>query len=136
MDCVSGKNPLSHFIFPFNNFPQKTATAVAYCKNGKGLIKVNGCPIEHVEPEILRIKTYEPVLLLGQDRFSGLDIRVRVKGGGKTAQIYAIRQAIAKAVVAYNQKCKSLFEVAFVRVAFVLCVEWVLERKGVPPTYL
>jgi ribosomal protein S9 len=35
---------------------QKTATAVAYCKNGRGLIKVNGRPLEHMQPEILRIK--------------------------------------------------------------------------------
>ncbi|GMF23288.1 unnamed protein product [Phytophthora lilii] len=35
-----------------------------------------------------------------------VDIRIRVKGGGHTAQIYAIRQAIAKAIVAYYQKCK------------------------------
>jgi ribosomal protein S9 len=54
--------------------------------------------------EILRLKTYEPVLLLGQEKFSQVDIRIRVKGGGFTAQIYAIRQAIAKALVAYYQK--------------------------------
>lgn len=35
-----------------------------------------------------------------------VDIRVRVKGGGSTSQIYAIRQAIAKGIVAYYQKCK------------------------------
>jgi small subunit ribosomal protein S16e len=35
-----------------------------------------------------------------------VDIRVRVKGGGTTGQIYAIRQAIAKGIVAYYQKCK------------------------------
>jgi small subunit ribosomal protein S16e len=29
---------------------------------------------------------------------------VRVSGGGHTSQIYAIRQAIAKAIVAYYQK--------------------------------
>ncbi len=33
-----------------------------------------------------------------------LDIRVRAKGGGTTSQIYAIRQAIAKGIVAYYQK--------------------------------
>ncbi|RHZ03343.1 hypothetical protein DYB31_008762, partial [Aphanomyces astaci] len=33
-----------------------------------------------------------------------VDIRIRVKGGGHTAQIYAIRQAIAKSLVAYHQK--------------------------------
>ena len=83
---------------------KKTATAVAFCKQGRGLIKVNGCPIELLEPEILRLKTFEPVLLLGQERFANLDIRIRVKGGGQTAQIYAIRQAIAKGVVAFYQK--------------------------------
>jgi hypothetical protein len=33
-----------------------------------------------------------------------MDIRVRVTGGGHTSQIYAIRQAIAKACVAYWAK--------------------------------
>lgn len=56
--------------------------------------------------EILRLKAFEPVLLLGQNRFAEVDIRIRVKGGGFTAQIYAVRQAIAKALVAYYQKCK------------------------------
>ena len=83
---------------------KKAATAVAYCKQGRGLIKVNGCPIELLEPEILRLKTFEPVLLLGQTRFANVDSRIRVKGGGFTAQIYAIRQAIAKSLVAYYQK--------------------------------
>ena len=38
-----------------------------------------------------------------------VDIRVRVKGGGTTSQIYAIRQAIAKGIVAYYQKCKYIY---------------------------
>merc|ERR1711994_160054 len=83
---------------------KKTAVAVSYCKRGRGLIKINGCPIELVEPEILRFKVYEPILLLGQQRFAGVDMRVRVKGGGHVSQIYAIRQAIAKSLVAYYQK--------------------------------
>ncbi|RMY18177.1 hypothetical protein D0866_13251 [Hortaea werneckii] len=134
---------------------KKTATAVAHCKQGKGLIKVNGQPLGLVEPQIMRFKVYEPVLILGLDKFvmegeseeingtSGLgrvcwppntwrtgkeglgrlwafetrsehmligifaadvDIRVRVRGGGHTSQIYAIRQAIAKSIVAYYQK--------------------------------
>ena len=83
---------------------KKTAVAVAYCKKGRGLIKINGTPLELAEPELLRFKVYEPILLLGRERFAEVDIRIRVKGGGYTAQIYAIRQAIAKAIVAYNQK--------------------------------
>ncbi|CAO2608690.1 40S ribosomal protein S16 [Lemmus lemmus] len=66
---------------------KKTATAVARCKR---------------ETDSSRL--LEPVLLLGKERFAGVDIRVRVKGGGHVAQIYAIRQSISKALVAYYQK--------------------------------
>lgn len=37
-------------------------------------------------------------------RTADVDIRVRVSGGGHTSQIYAIRQAIAKSIIAYYQK--------------------------------
>ena len=67
---------------------KKTAVAVAYAKRGKGLIKINGAPIEFVTPDLLRYKVLEPVLLLGSARFQLVDIRVRVSGGGYTAQIY------------------------------------------------
>mmetsp|Transcript_20877 Transcript_20877/g.30967 ORF Transcript_20877/g.30967 Transcript_20877/m.30967 type:complete len:146 (-) Transcript_20877:193-630(-) len=83
---------------------KKTSIAVAICKRGKGLIKVNGQPINQLEPRILQAKCMEPVYLLGQARFSKVDIRIRVKGGGYTSQIYAIRQAIAKSLVAFYQK--------------------------------
>ncbi|XP_076450055.1 small ribosomal subunit protein uS9 [Babylonia areolata] len=83
---------------------KKTATAVAHCKQGNGLIKVNGRPLEQVEPIILRAKLEEPLLLLGAERFAGVDIRVRVKGGGHVAQVYAVRQAISKSLIAYYQK--------------------------------
>ncbi|GMM53671.1 ribosomal 40S subunit protein S16B [Maudiozyma humilis] len=83
---------------------KKSATAVAHVKAGKGLIKVNGAPITLVQPEILRFKVYEPLLLVGLDKFANIDIRVRVTGGGHVSQVYAIRQAIAKGLIAYHQK--------------------------------
>merc|ERR1719364_65222 len=67
---------------------KKTAVAVAFVKKGVGRCKVNGVPI----------------LLLGASHYSDVDIRIRVKGGGYTSQIYAIRQALAKALVAWYQK--------------------------------
>lgn len=67
-------------------------------------MKINGTPLDLIEPEGLRVKVMEPMLILGQERFADVDIRLRVKGGGYTAQIYAIRQAIAKGIVAYYQK--------------------------------
>ena len=51
-------------------------------------MKINGCPIELVEPDLLRYKVFEPILLLGRERFSIMDLRIRVKGGGYTSQIY------------------------------------------------
>ena len=78
---------------------------MAYIKNGRGVLKVNGSPLENLRPEILRWKVWEPIHLLGEERFANVDIRVRVSGGGHTSQMYAIRQAIAKAMVAYHQKC-------------------------------
>ena len=83
---------------------KKTATACAFVKKGRGLINVNGAPVALLQLDILRLKVFEAVLLVGTDKFSQVDIRVRVKGGGTTSQIYAIRQAIAKGIVAYYQK--------------------------------
>jgi small subunit ribosomal protein S16e len=40
---------------------------------------------------------------LGRQKFAGVDMRIRVKAGGHTSQIYAC-QSIAKAFVAYYQK--------------------------------
>ena len=65
-----------------------------------------GAPLDLVQPETMRWKVMEPVLLLGKQRFSNVDIRIRVKGGGQVSQIYAIRQAISKGIVAFYQKCE------------------------------
>merc|ERR1712140_24208 len=98
---ADAKEPIQ-FVQVFGR--KKTATAVAYCKRGKGIVRVNGKPLEQIEPKPLQFKLQEPILLLGKDRFSEVDIRIRVKGGGLISQIYAIRQAMSKALVAYYQK--------------------------------
>ena len=78
---------------------KKNAVAVSYCKKGRGLIKINGSPIELVEPVLLRYKVFEPILLLGRERFSIMDLRIRVKGGGYTSQIYGAHTPGSAAVV-------------------------------------
>lgn len=70
------------------NILQKTSIAVAHCKAGRGLLRVNGKPIENIENEALRLKAMEPVLLLGKQYFGNVDIRISVKGGGHTSQVY------------------------------------------------
>ena len=52
-----------------------------------------GSPLELVQPDTLRFKVMEPVLLLGKERFSGVDIRIRAKGGGHVSQIYGMQLA-------------------------------------------
>merc|ERR1712087_163455 len=73
---------------------KKTAVAVALVRTGSGQVRINGCPLHTVKPDILRVKVYEPLLLLGKERCGKVDIRLRVKGGGFTSQVYALRQAI------------------------------------------
>lgn len=73
---------------------------------------MNGVPLSLVEPQILKLKVQEPILvcvrsansITGGNPFEGLDIKVKVTGGGQVSQIYAIRQALARAVVAYVGK--------------------------------
>ena len=61
---------------------KKNATAVAHCTNGHGSIRVNGKALSLMEPESMRLKVYEPILLVGGNKFKDLNIRVRVSGGG------------------------------------------------------
>lgn len=100
------------------------------------LICVSGTPIELIASETLRWKVQEPVLLLGKQRFQTVDIRIRAQGGGHVSQIYAIRQAIAKGLVAFYQKCMlvSTLSVCFLALVFlaismrcsytVTCASW------------
>ena len=93
---------------------KKNATAVALVQGvdkgtdgkfgGQGVIRVNGKALNLIEPESMRMKVYEPIFIIGGNRFKDLSIRVRVKGSGSMAQVMAVRMAIAKGVIAYYQK--------------------------------
>merc|ERR1712090_110261 len=83
-DTTTAKEPIQS-VQVFGR--KKTATAVAYCKRGHGLIKVNGRPLALIEPRLLQYKLYETILLLGKDRFASVDIRIKVKGGGHVAHV-------------------------------------------------
>ena len=96
----SQKKPQKNFVQTFGK--KKNSTAVAHCKEGAGTLRVNGKPIALLQPESLRTKVLEPLLLLGRDKFQELDIRIRVRGGGHVSRIYAIRLALARAIVSYH----------------------------------
>jgi small subunit ribosomal protein S16e len=94
---------------------KKNAIANAVVQTGKGTITVNRIPIQNIEPKTLRVKIFEPLLLLGSNQFSNLKIKVRVQGGGPIAQLYAARMAISKGIVAWKQKYEDEEEKANVR---------------------
>ena len=55
---------------------KKTATAVAFVKKGTGLIKINGSPLGLVAPEALKLKVYEPILILGWEKFANVRFNI------------------------------------------------------------
>jgi small subunit ribosomal protein S16e len=98
---------------------KKDAVANAVVQPGKGSITINRIPLNNVEPRPLRIKLFEPILLVGASHFKDLKIKVRVTGGGPTTQIYAARLAIAKGLVAWKQKYVDEDEKAEIRRTFL-----------------
>jgi small subunit ribosomal protein S9 len=81
---------------------RKTAIARAIVRNGSGNVFVNGIPLSTFTPEIARMKIYEPFMLSGE-RAKGVDISVRVTGGGFMGQAEAARMAIAKGLVQWTR---------------------------------
>ncbi len=77
---------------------RKAAIARATVRKGMGLVRFNDRPLELVEPEIVRQKIQEPLLMAG-DRAKLLDITVRASGGGVIGQASAARTAVARGLL-------------------------------------
>ncbi len=77
---------------------RKEAVARATVRKGNGRVRINHVPLEIVEPEIIRQKITEPLLMVG-DRWRTLDIHVDVAGGGIVGQASAARTAVARGLV-------------------------------------
>ncbi|MGP8078492.1 MAG: 30S ribosomal protein S9 [Thermoplasmata archaeon] len=79
---------------------RKSAVARATIRRGTGLVRFNDHPLEIVEPELVRHKIQEPLMMVG-DRAKGLDISVKARGGGIVGQASAARTAVARGLVAW-----------------------------------
>ncbi|WP_435332673.1 30S ribosomal protein S9 [Haloarchaeobius sp. TZWWS8] len=80
---------------------KKTAIARATVKDGKGRVRINSKPVELVDPETSRLKMLEPFRIVDDVR-DGIDIDVRVSGGGISGQADAVRTAIARGIVQHT----------------------------------
>lgn len=87
---------------------RKSAVARATLAAGKGIIRVNKKLLNTIQPEFLRQRIMEP-LLLSEDTWQKVDIDVIVNGGGIQGQTEATRLAIARALVEFNKKLKKTF---------------------------
>jgi small subunit ribosomal protein S9 len=90
---------------------RKTAIAKAIVKPGMGRVRVNNIPLEIYEPEVARLKILEPLIEAGEEVWKGLDINVKVRGGGFMGQAEAARMAIARALIKWTKSAhlKSAF---------------------------
>ncbi|MCC6137372.1 MAG: 30S ribosomal protein S9 [Bdellovibrionaceae bacterium] len=84
---------------------RKTSTARVFLKNGAGVITING-----KKPEVYlcmpasRAAIMQPLLATGQS--GKLDLNITVAGGGETGQSGAIRHAISRALVNFDETTK------------------------------
>ena len=91
---------------------RKSSTARVRLTNGKGVITINGKPINEYfqESKYLINKLNKPFLAI--DQMNKYDVSVKVSGGGLNGQIEAIQLGIAKSLVAFNEDFKSTLKKA------------------------
>jgi small subunit ribosomal protein S9 len=77
---------------------RKQAIARATVRKGTGQVRINQQPLEIVEPEIVRQKIQEPLLMTGE-KWKNLNIAVEVEGGGIMGQASAARTAVARGLL-------------------------------------
>ena len=76
------KDDESELKMVYTHGKKRNAIANAVIREGNGTITINRIPIHNIEPKTLRIKIFEPILILGVEKFKNLNIKVRVSGGG------------------------------------------------------
>jgi len=87
---------------------RKRAIARATLRAGTGIVRFNNRLLSTVEPEMLRLKLAEPLILAEGVK---VDVSVKAMGGGVMSQIEAARLAIARALLEFtkDEKLKNIF---------------------------
>lgn len=76
---------------------------------GKGKVLINGQTIDNYGNEMIRLRIKEPLVLIGE-LAKKIDFHINSVGGGTNGQADAIRLAIARALVQYDNKLKKIFD--------------------------
>jgi small subunit ribosomal protein S9 len=78
---------------------KKTAIARATVRGGEGRVRIDGQPVELVEPELAQLKMLEPFRIADDELREEVDVAVSTEGGGVMGQADAVRTAIARGLV-------------------------------------
>jgi small subunit ribosomal protein S9 len=87
---------------------RKKSIARVVLTEGSGKITINKLDLNFFQPELVRLKILEP-LILADDVSGKVDIAITVKGGGIINQADAARLAIGRALVQNFPKLKDLY---------------------------
>jgi small subunit ribosomal protein S9 len=85
---------------------RKTSSARVFLKPGEGTITINGRNLsEYFGRETARMVVRQPLDVV--DLHGKFDVNVTVKGGGNTGQAGAIRHALSRALIEYDESLRS-----------------------------
>lgn len=103
---------------------RKTSTARVFLKNGSGEMTINGKKAnEYLSMASSRAAVVQPLLLTNKN--GKLDVNVTVSGGGESGQSGAIRHALSRALVTFDETLKSTLKKA----GFLTRDSRMVERK-------
>ncbi len=84
---------------------RKTSSARVFLRNGEGSININGRDIsDYFGRETARMVVRQPLDVA--DLHGKFDIYVTVRGGGNTGQAGAIRHALTRALIEYDENLR------------------------------
>ncbi|MHA2090055.1 MAG: 30S ribosomal protein S9 [Candidatus Kariarchaeaceae archaeon] len=85
----------------------KRRTAIARARflkpknNENAIIRINGVPIDKIEPKFARNRIMEPLILAKNHYNNELNVKIRVRGGGVVSRAEAVRIALARGILKY-----------------------------------
>ena len=80
---------------------RKRAVARATLKEGTGIIRINGVPVDKLTPELARMKINELLIIADHQKLSTVNIDIKVTGGGAIGQVDAARIALSRAITKF-----------------------------------
>lgn len=80
------------------------ANATTIQSNSDFSLLINCVNYTIIQDNFMRNKIKELISVIGEENLENFSVNVTVKGGGHVSQVYAVRQAIAKGIVAFYGK--------------------------------